>query len=245
MIKFFEFKNFKVGFTLAEVLITLGIIGVVAAITIPTLIANTNGSKYRSQFKKTVSTIIQAVRLNQANYDFTFADVSEQCGGRDFEKHTSDTKMSICAILNSNLAGKQGIYRDKDLRQSLGYSFNGNAVGLSKADGQYTLYILADGSIIGVRSISFQKSCALAIGESLADKLTSGDFHHCTGFIDVNGTSLPNQETMCSVGTTTKDVTADCIVNNRDIKDVFPIVYHDATVEGATNAVRYILQTSK
>ena len=31
----------RFGFTLAEVLITLGIIGVVAAMTIPTLIANT------------------------------------------------------------------------------------------------------------------------------------------------------------------------------------------------------------
>ena len=30
----------KYGFTLAEVLITLGIIGVVAAITIPTLVSN-------------------------------------------------------------------------------------------------------------------------------------------------------------------------------------------------------------
>lgn len=40
----FEYMEDKMnkGFTLAEVLITLGIIGVVAAITIPTLIANTN-----------------------------------------------------------------------------------------------------------------------------------------------------------------------------------------------------------
>ncbi len=43
------------GFTLAEVLITLGIIGVVAAMTIPTLIANTNSQKYRAQFKKAKS----------------------------------------------------------------------------------------------------------------------------------------------------------------------------------------------
>ena len=42
----------KTGFTLAEVLITLGIIGVVAAMTIPTLIANTNAQKYSSKFKK-------------------------------------------------------------------------------------------------------------------------------------------------------------------------------------------------
>lgn len=42
-------SKLKSGFTLAEVLITLGIIGVVAAMTIPTIIANTNGQKYRSQ----------------------------------------------------------------------------------------------------------------------------------------------------------------------------------------------------
>ena len=54
------------GFTLAEVLITLGIIGVVAAMTIPTLIANTNGAKFRSQFKKTLSTLNQAGLMAQA-----------------------------------------------------------------------------------------------------------------------------------------------------------------------------------
>ena len=43
------------GFTLAEVLITLGIIGVVAAMTIPTLIQNTNSVKFATQFKKDIS----------------------------------------------------------------------------------------------------------------------------------------------------------------------------------------------
>ena len=44
--------QFRNGFTLAEVLITLGIIGIVAAMTIPTLIANTRSSQYRSRLKK-------------------------------------------------------------------------------------------------------------------------------------------------------------------------------------------------
>lgn len=43
--------SFK-GFTLAEVLITLGIIGVVAAMTIPTLIANYQKTQYITQLKK-------------------------------------------------------------------------------------------------------------------------------------------------------------------------------------------------
>ena len=66
----------KNAFTLAEVLITLGIIGVVAAMTIPTLIANMTSQRYRSQFKKTVSTLSQAAWLNKAHYDWDYADVS-------------------------------------------------------------------------------------------------------------------------------------------------------------------------
>lgn len=48
------------GFTLAEVLITLGIIGVVAAITIPTLMNNIQDVQYKTAFKKEYSSISQA-----------------------------------------------------------------------------------------------------------------------------------------------------------------------------------------
>ncbi|DAA83106.1 MAG TPA: hypothetical protein DCS44_06240 [Cyanobacteria bacterium UBA10660] len=42
-------------FTLAEVLITLGIIGVVAAITIPSLMENVRNRDLQAQLKKTYS----------------------------------------------------------------------------------------------------------------------------------------------------------------------------------------------
>lgn len=45
--KWLKIKRIKTGFTLAEVLITLGIIGVVAAITIPNLIANYKAQRLR------------------------------------------------------------------------------------------------------------------------------------------------------------------------------------------------------
>ena len=44
----------RFGFTLAEVLITLGIIGVVAAMTMPTLMNQTNGAQYKAAYKKTL-----------------------------------------------------------------------------------------------------------------------------------------------------------------------------------------------
>ena len=49
----------KSAFTLAEVLITLVIIGVIAAMTIPTLINKTNKQEYVSKLKKAYSTLAQ------------------------------------------------------------------------------------------------------------------------------------------------------------------------------------------
>ena len=48
--------NKEPAFTLAEVLITLGIIGVVAALTIPSLITNYKARKLHTQFLKSYST---------------------------------------------------------------------------------------------------------------------------------------------------------------------------------------------
>lgn len=50
----------KKAFTLAEVLITLGIIGVIAAVIIPTLIANYQKKVLETQYKVAVTTLSQA-----------------------------------------------------------------------------------------------------------------------------------------------------------------------------------------
>lgn len=62
-------RNFRVykfsakGFTLAEVLITLGIIGIVAAMTIPTLIENQRNKEFEVQLKKVYSELNQVAKL--------------------------------------------------------------------------------------------------------------------------------------------------------------------------------------
>jgi len=60
----------KSGFTLAEILITLTVIGVVAALTIPTLLQNTNQAELISAWKKTFGDIAQA-RLSILAQDST------------------------------------------------------------------------------------------------------------------------------------------------------------------------------
>lgn len=51
----------RIGFTLAEVLITLGVIGVVAAFTVPTLINNYKEKVTVTKVKKFYLTMSQAV----------------------------------------------------------------------------------------------------------------------------------------------------------------------------------------
>ena len=58
----------KAAFTLAEVLITLGIIGVVAALTIPALIVNYKEKEIITKAKKNYSVAMQALQLAQAEY---------------------------------------------------------------------------------------------------------------------------------------------------------------------------------
>lgn len=59
--------NINHAFTLAEVLITLGIIGVVAAITLPSVMNNIQDAQYKTAYKKAYSTASQA--FVQANAD--------------------------------------------------------------------------------------------------------------------------------------------------------------------------------
>ncbi|MBR1754209.1 type II secretion system protein [bacterium] len=58
----------KKAFTLAEVLITLGIIGIVAALTIPTLMQKHNDAVIVNRFKKTYSALQNAYEMMQAEY---------------------------------------------------------------------------------------------------------------------------------------------------------------------------------
>ena len=61
------FKSKLNAFTLTEVLITLVIIGIVAAITVPTIIANYNEHDKISKIRKTYSTINNALSLSIIN----------------------------------------------------------------------------------------------------------------------------------------------------------------------------------
>ena len=61
-------RNRKAAFTMAEVLITLGIIGIVAAMTLPSLITNYQKKVIVTQLKRTYTVLSQAVERSIADY---------------------------------------------------------------------------------------------------------------------------------------------------------------------------------
>lgn len=242
----------KFGFTLAEVLITLGIIGVVAAMTLPTLIANMNSARFRNQYKKTLSTLSQSGKIAQERFDYNYGD-ARACST---ESDSPFSTYSACAIFNGTLTGhrlKFGLpegYNPEGTVESSAYPGAKIPNGMPHTPEQAAHVILSDGSML-----VFNKNltgCVLPPGKTLnyvdgtEHKRLLGD--QCYAFIDINGPTLPNKEIVCDSGYTDPfNIGAECDVTsdfNRSA-DIYPIVFHDGSAEPATNAARTILQTTK
>jgi len=72
--------NHKTAFTLAEILITIATIGIVAAMTIPSLISKYNRYTTATKLKKTYSELLQVIRLSETDngsfreWDYSLSD---------------------------------------------------------------------------------------------------------------------------------------------------------------------------
>ena len=110
----------KIAFTLAEVLITLGIIGVVAAMTMPTLIANHRKTVLKTQFQKTYSELQQVNQNFIKDYDMNLCEYNWQMwdetkGGYASAKATSDAFIKYYNGSGSSSSQTQGFKQIKNL----------------------------------------------------------------------------------------------------------------------------------
>lgn len=71
----------KRAFTLAEVLITLAIIGVVAAMTVPALMTSTRGKEYETGANKAMSTLANSLQMRYAINGQEFSDFAARWRG--------------------------------------------------------------------------------------------------------------------------------------------------------------------
>ena len=159
------------AFTLAEILITLGIIGVVAAVSIPGLIQHYKKHVLRTSFLKSVSTIQSAISLSMDEYGIESLDgLSEE----DFNTHFLPVLLSHLKVSHTyTKPNNYNITRYNKMNFSNTTLFN---TCLNSLKGKN--YVLLSGM-----TICFRK------GGSIGDYGTLG---WVVGF-DVNGESKPNR----------------------------------------------------
>ena len=224
----------KFGFTMAEVLITIGIIGVVAAITIPLLMQNSNSKKFTTQFKKSLSTLNQAAIGAQAQYDLDYSLLTQI---NDDATCKSDTlaggQYNFCGLFNNTLAGHTYLGKYGNVKGANLFSpYSADMKSFSVEN--FLFFSFADGAIVAFNPNA--KNCGIGVGQTLTNEKLTNNLANCIGFIDVNGPTPPNKEVQCAEGTTTISANTTCKVTNGSMGDIFPVVFHDGAVEPATNA---------
>ncbi len=168
--------NYKVskGFTLAEVLITLGIIGVVAAITIPSLMTAYNKHVTISKLQRAISVLNQAYRLSVDDVGEPSLSESLGLGSEEYFKTYWAPYIKTASICTSY---KQCGYKRND--PWLYPNKTRVAMGVVVQDRRTTFYT-SDG---------FLYSIFISMGTAN----NSGVVQNGTVIVDINGAAAPNR----------------------------------------------------
>jgi type II secretory pathway pseudopilin PulG len=250
MLRSWNFTNHgKVAFTLAEVLITLGIIGIVAALTLPPLLKNIQAAEYSSRLKKTLSAMNSGAKLAKAKYDIDFSNINARCSANSASDDPYTNK-TACAIMNGVWSNAKYYYGTNKLKMKNGqpYKFTGYHATVSsfKNFSINPTYVLSDGTIVMFSSLVGWYSCSGNDVTSATRKPNSTTGNGCYGIIDVNGVNGPNKEATCSRGENSdygvgKPETETCVIDNNDIVDVYPFAVFNDRVEVFSSAGTFML----
>ncbi len=187
----------KIGFTLAEVLITLGIVGVVAALTAPALVQNAGTAQIGPKLAKAVSTIETATETTlleegESSIYSMMGDVKTGDVSNFTEKLKDHMKMS--KLDDENLTGK---WDDKTIKAYDGTNAVVNMfssqnyygdVGYKASSNKIVKYISKEGMIYTFsRGKALKDQSNRNIGKSPAHQIMG------SVMIDVNGTAAPNR----------------------------------------------------
>jgi len=153
------------------------------------------------------------------------------------------TNLTMCGLFNSTLSGHTflGMYGTaKGANARSIYTVAKKVLPDSALSTDNTMIFgLADGTIIGFNKNA--TNCSVMPGTPITADILNGALANCVGFIDVNGPNPPNKEVTCDTQEyTTLDPTTSCALK-KAVSDVFPIVFHNGTVQPASNAANVVL----
>lgn len=141
------------GFTLAEVLITLGIIGVVAAMTLPSLLQNNRNKELQTGLKKAYSVLGQALDMYQAENGVRITPSTNPGWSLKTTLMKYLKTIKDCGYGATDDSSCIPNYGTDNEKSSTNYTtYTGKTLSLQLFDdGQF---ILADGSLVLLESVS-------------------------------------------------------------------------------------------
>lgn len=166
-------------------MITLGIIGVVAALTIPTLIANQRDKVTVTRLKKDFSILSQSVRLAIAENESTPDGWWSANADRDTMNREVQTKFVPYIKAFQNCGQKTGCFVDKSYKKLNGGYWHNLDKGTSTGSGSGTKLVLPDGAAINI-DIRYPL-CNHVVGTTIPLQEMCGYIH-----VDINGKNEPN-----------------------------------------------------
>ena len=225
-----QILNKKAAYTLAEVLITLGIIGVVAAITLSTVINNIQGRQLQTALKKSYSTINQALDMYYVENGERYVK-SDQAGilKQILMKYIKNVK--DCGRGTGNKDCIYAYNRSYDTFNDIYKNFNGTNIiqSIYFDDGQF---IINDGSLVMIEdelsTIRNRKYISIDInGYKKRPNRLGQDVFMFQIMTDgkllpmgADGTNYP-QKSYCSLTSTDQMNGAGCTVKALSDKDFF------------------------
>ena len=207
----------KNGFTLAEVLITLAIIGVVATLTLPALMTNTQEQQAKTALKKGINTLTEAAQMNQAIAGFDYATLTSTKTA-----DSNDDDMSLYRIL----ADRTSVDYQRSGSPSSDTNKDCAKLGtLGSASGNYVVFF-RDGSALSFDPAKTTKDATAAgNGGTVGSQQEDGLAYGIAALFDTNGKKGPNVLSNCNSSlNATDDKTGSCSKKaERVIKDQFGV----------------------
>ncbi len=178
----------KSAFTLAEVLITLSIIGVVAALTIPSMIENHNNKAWKTAKDLWDKKLVEATR--QMNIDGVMTGVASSTEDymNYFKKYVKVIKTCENDKLENCYATKFVQTGDKETEVEVSTLTNASALGQKDWNTNTMGFVIADGTTV---VMAYNPNCSSV--DPFSSEGQSGQVGCMSMMIDVNGKKGPNR----------------------------------------------------
>lgn len=187
------------GFTLAEVLITLGIIGVVAAMTMPTVVNKVNDKVLESQSKKAQTVLANGIKLLMANEDVT--SMANSSLSRCSTKQCVADELHKAFKIVGNVPVDETENKDE-------YKFTNGNFSIWTDSNMYYSFVTPDGMFLGIKKFEPGASSFTFVADLNGRKNpNTGAKDLCKYTVSSTGTLVDSCSSMASCGGTAYDST--------------------------------------